>query len=118
MRVNVQLIDAETGTISGPNGSISPSPTSSTCRTKSSRAWRATARRTRQPPRRDALNGPRTPTRWTSAFKVWLGFIRVRLPDNLAQARSFFDRALAADPDNVDSLIGSAAVYVVVATPS
>ena len=27
----------------------------------------------------------------------------------LAQARSFFDRALAADPDNVDALIGSAA---------
>ena len=26
----------------------------------------------------------------------------------LAQARSFFDRALAADPDNVDALIGSA----------
>jgi tetratricopeptide (TPR) repeat protein len=27
----------------------------------------------------------------------------------LAQAQSFFDRALAADPDNVDALIGSAA---------
>jgi hypothetical protein len=25
-------------------------------------------------------------------------------PDNVAQARSFFDRALAADPDNVDAL--------------
>ena len=31
-------------------------------------------------------------------------------PDNLAQARSFFDRALAADPDNVDALVGSAGV--------
>ena len=29
-------------------------------------------------------------------------------PDNVAQARSFFDRALTADPDNVDALIGSA----------
>jgi hypothetical protein len=29
-------------------------------------------------------------------------------PDNVAQARSYFDRALAADPDNIDSLIGSA----------
>src|SRR5271165_1021957 len=29
-------------------------------------------------------------------------------PDNLAQARNFFDRALAADPDNVDALIASA----------
>ena len=29
-------------------------------------------------------------------------------PDNVAQARGFFDRALTADPDNVDALIGSA----------
>ena len=30
-------------------------------------------------------------------------------PDNVAQARGFFDRALTADPDNVDALVGSAA---------
>ena len=29
-------------------------------------------------------------------------------PDNVGQSRSFFDRALAVDPDNVDALIGSA----------
>ncbi len=29
-------------------------------------------------------------------------------PDNVAQARRFFDRALSADPDNVDALVGSA----------
>jgi tetratricopeptide (TPR) repeat protein len=29
-------------------------------------------------------------------------------PDNVAQARSFFDRALAADPNNIDALVGSA----------
>jgi adenylate cyclase len=40
MRVNVQLIDAETGN-SGPSGSISRWPISSTCRTKSSRGWPA-----------------------------------------------------------------------------
>ena len=28
-------------------------------------------------------------------------------PHNVAQARAFFDRALIADPDNVDALIGS-----------
>ena len=35
------------------------------------------------------------------------------IPHNLAQARGFFDRALTADPDNVDALIGSAAADVV-----
>jgi hypothetical protein len=39
MRVNVQLIDAERAIISGQSGSTSPWPTSSTCRTRSSRAW-------------------------------------------------------------------------------
>ena len=34
-------------------------------------------------------------------------------PDNVAQARRFFDRALSADPDNVDALIGSARADVV-----
>jgi tetratricopeptide (TPR) repeat protein len=34
-------------------------------------------------------------------------------PDNIAQARSFFDRALSADPGNVDALVGSAGADVV-----
>ena len=34
-------------------------------------------------------------------------------PDNLAQARSFFDRALSADSDNVDALIRSARVDMI-----
>ena len=34
-------------------------------------------------------------------------------PDNVAQARKFFDRALSADPDNVEALIGSARADVV-----
>ena len=33
-------------------------------------------------------------------------------PDNVARARTFFDRALASDPDNVDALIGSARLDV------
>ena len=33
---------------------------------------------------------------------------RGRTPDQVTQARGFFDRALAADPDNVDALIASA----------
>jgi tetratricopeptide (TPR) repeat protein len=44
-------------------------------------------------------------------------------PDNIEQARSFFSRALIADPDNVDALIGSAradvsaGVYLFVSDP-
>jgi hypothetical protein len=30
-------------------------------------------------------------------------------PDNVARAQSFFDRALSADPNNVDALVASAA---------
>ena len=37
---------------------------------------------------------------------AWLN--RGFTPDNVRLARSFFDRALAGDPDNVDALIGSA----------
>ena len=33
-------------------------------------------------------------------------------PENLAQARSFFDRALSVDPGNVDALVGSAVADV------
>jgi hypothetical protein len=37
----------------------------------------------------------------------------VTTPDTVARARSFFDRALTADPDNVDALIGSARVQAI-----
>ena len=39
-------------------------------------------------------------------------FHRGRTLSHVAQARGFFDRALAADPDNVDALIGSAAADI------
>src|SRR6202035_85073 len=41
---------------------------------------------------------------------AWLN--RGMTPDHVAQARGFFDRALAVDPDNVEALIGSAAADV------
>ena len=34
------------------------------------------------------------------------------IPDNVAQARRFFDRALSVDPDNIEALIGSARLDV------
>ena len=36
----------------------------------------------------------------------WLN--KGRTPNNVGQARGFFDRALSADPNNVDALVGSA----------
>jgi tetratricopeptide (TPR) repeat protein len=41
-------------------------------------------------------------------FQGLAWFNRGVTPENVAQARGFFDRALAADPDNVDALVGSA----------
>src|ERR1700733_11242166 len=40
-------------------------------------------------------------------------FNKGRTPANVAQAHRFLDRALAADPDNVDALVQSARAYVV-----
>jgi TolB-like protein len=37
---------------------------------------------------------------------AWLN--KSLIPGNLAQARSFLDRALSADPDNIEALVGSA----------
>jgi hypothetical protein len=42
---------------------------------------------------------------------AWLN--RGFTPDSVMQARGFFDRALSADPDNVDALVGSARAEVV-----
>ena len=42
---------------------------------------------------------------------AWLN--KGQTPESVAQARSFFDRALTADPDNVDTLVQSARVDVV-----
>ena len=39
-------------------------------------------------------------------------------PDNVAKARGFFDRALSADPDNVDALVESARADAVAGSSS
>ena len=41
-------------------------------------------------------------------FQGLAWFNKGMTPDNMAQAHSFYERALAADPDNVDALVGSA----------
>ena len=64
------------------------------------------ARRAEQAPNPDALD---------LCFQGSAWLYKGPLPNNLAQARQFFDRALAVDPSNVDALIGSAAAHAVAA---
>ena len=98
MRVNVQLIDAETGNhlwaerFDKPLADLFDMQDEIVARLASAlnaELVAAEARRAEQAP---------TPTRWTSIFKVWLGFIKGPRLDNVAASAPFFDRALSADP--------------------
>ena len=64
----------------------------------------AEARRAEQAPKPDSID---------LNFQGLACFNKGVTPDNLARARSFFDRALAADPGNVDALIGSGPVDLI-----
>ena len=48
--------------------------------------------------------------RWTCISKAWLARTKGLTPEYLAQARGFFERALALDPENVEALVGMANV--------
>ena len=54
-----------------------------------------------------------TPDSMDFYFQGLAWFNKGIAPDNIAQARSFFDLALSADPDYVDALVGSAGADVV-----
>jgi TolB-like protein len=108
MRVNVQLIDAETGShlwaerFDKPLADLFDMQDEIVARLASAlnaHLIAAEARRAERAPSPDSMD---------LYFQglAWLN--RGYTPDNLAQARSFFDRALAADPNNVDALIESA----------
>ena len=103
MRVNVQLIDAETDDhlwaerFDKPLADLFDMQDEIVARLANaldSQLVAAEARRAEQ--------AADPATRWTSIFRVRRCTTRVRTADNVAQARSFFDRALIADPDNVD----------------
>jgi len=68
----------------------------------------AEARRAEQAPNPDSMD---------LYFEGLAWFNQGYTPDNVARARSFFDRALTADPDNVDALIGSARADMVEGIP-
>src|SRR3984957_8825501 len=116
MRVNVQLIDAETGShlwaerFDKPVADLFDMQDEIVARLAGqlrAELTSAEARRAEQAPNPDSID---------LCFQGAAWFYKGPTPNNLAQARSFFDRALAADPDNVDALIGSAAAHAVAAT--
>ena len=108
MRVNVQLIDAETGNhlwaerFDKPLADLFDMQDEIVARLASAlnaQLVAAEARRAEQAPNPDSMDLYFQGLAWLNKGPT---------PDNVAQARSFFDRALAADPDNVDALVGSA----------
>ena len=108
MRVNVQLIDGETGNhlwaerFDKPLADLFDMQDEIVARLAgalNAQLVTAEARGAEQAPNPDSMD---------LYFQGLAWFNRGATPENLARARSFFDRALAADPDNVDALIGSA----------
>ena len=112
MRVNVQLIDAETGNhlwaerFDKPLADLFDMQDEIVARLAGAldaQLVAAEALRAEQAPNPDSID---------LYFQglTWLN--KGLTPDNLAQARSFFDRALSVDPGNVDALVGSAVADV------
>jgi TolB-like protein/class 3 adenylate cyclase/Tfp pilus assembly protein PilF len=108
MRVNVQLIDAETGNylwaerFDKPLADFFDMQDEIVARLASSlntELVAAEARRAERAPTPDSMD------------LYFQGLVRLNkgmTPDNVAQARSFFDRSLTADPGNVDALAWTA----------
>src|SRR4029077_13529124 len=108
MRVNVQLIDSEAANhlwaerFDKPLADLFDMQDEIVARLASAldaQLVAAEARRAEQAPTPDSMD-------LYFQGRAWLN--KGLIPTNLAQARSFFDRALGADPGNVDALIGSA----------
>ncbi|HLX97192.1 MAG TPA: adenylate/guanylate cyclase domain-containing protein, partial [Roseiarcus sp.] len=108
MRVNVQLIDAETGNhlwaerFDKPLADLFDMQDEIVARlagTLNAELVAAEARRAEQAPGPDSMD---------LYFRGMAGLNKGATPDAVAQARGFFDRALAADPNNIEALIGSA----------
>jgi TolB-like protein/class 3 adenylate cyclase len=110
IRVNVQLIDAETGSHLWAERfdkrmadlfDMQDEIVARLANTLNGQLAAAEARRAEQAPSPDSMD---------LYFQGLAWFNKGATPDNVAQARSFFDRALTADPGNVDALIESARV--------
>jgi TolB-like protein/class 3 adenylate cyclase len=108
MRVNVQLIDAEAGShlwaerFDKPVADLFDMQDEIVARLASALNAQfivAEARRAAQAPTPDSVD---------LCFQALAWLAKGQAPEQLAQAQNFFERALAADPDNIDALIGSA----------
>jgi TolB-like protein/class 3 adenylate cyclase/Flp pilus assembly protein TadD len=110
MRVNVQLIDAESGhhlwaerfdKALADLFDMQDEIVARLAGALNAQLAAAEARRGEQAPNPDSMD---------LYFQGLAWFNKGWTPDNVAQARSFFDHALAADPGNVDALVASARV--------
>jgi tetratricopeptide (TPR) repeat protein len=108
MRVNVQLIDAESGNhvwaerFEKPLADLFDMQDEIVSRLANAlkvQIVTAEARRAEQAPAPDSLD---------LYFQGMACFNKGATPENMTQARGFFERALALDPRNVDALVGSA----------
>ena len=108
MRVNVQLIDTETGNHLWAERfdksltdlfEMQDEIVARLAGSLNAELIAAEALRAEQVPNPDSMDLYFQGMAWYN--KGWI-------PDNVTQARSFFDRALTVDPDNVEALVGSA----------
>jgi TolB-like protein/class 3 adenylate cyclase len=115
MRVNVQLIDAETGNhlwaerFDKPVADLFDMQDEIVARLAnqlSTELISAEARRS---------EGTQSPDSFDFLFQGLAWHNKGPMPENMAQARGFFERALALDPDNVDALVMRAMVDFFVA---
>ena len=113
MRVNVQLIDAESGNhlwaerFDKPLADLFDMQDEIVARLAGALNTQlvvAEARRAEQTPTPDSMD---------LYFQGVAWFYKGLTPHNMVQARSYFDRALVADRDNVDALIGLAGVEAI-----
>jgi TolB-like protein/class 3 adenylate cyclase/Tfp pilus assembly protein PilF len=114
MRVNVQLIEAETGKhlwaerFDKPIADLFDMQDEIVARLANqlhAEMIAAEARRAEQSPNPDSMD---------LYFRGRAAQYRSRTPDTLAKARGFYQRALELDPGNIDALVGVAAVDVIV----
>ena len=112
MRVNVQFIDTESGNhlwaerFDKPLADLFDMQDEIAARLANAlnaHLVAAEARRAEQAPNPNSMD---------LYFQGMAWFNKGMTPDNVAQARGFFDRALTADPYNVEALIGSAVADV------